>query len=72
MPNTSLNMCVELIAPREELELFARRHGSLLKGKVLVYKHMEHWDIRQGEIGISQADQSELDADLTPEERREI
>jgi hypothetical protein len=27
------------------LETFCRKHGDLLKGKMIVYKHMEHWDI---------------------------
>lgn len=62
--NMSLNLCVELISPREDLELFARKHVDLLKGKVLVYKHMEHWEIRHHDIKISESDQDELDADL--------
>ena len=67
MPNLSLNLCVELIAPREELELFAQKHADILKGKVLVYKHMEHWDIHHHAIKVSDADQVELDADVIPE-----
>ena len=43
--NPSLNMCVELIAPREQLEQFCRKHGVLLHDKVVVYKQMEHWKI---------------------------
>lgn len=43
--NERLNLCVELIAHRDELELFCRKHGELLKGKVVVYKHMEYWDV---------------------------
>jgi H+/Cl- antiporter ClcA/PII-like signaling protein len=45
LPNNDLNLCVELIGHRDELEVFCRRHGDLIKGKVIVYKHMEHWDI---------------------------
>ncbi len=72
-PNMELNLCVELIAPREELELFARKHGTLLKGRVLVYKHMEHWDIRHRAIKIVEVDdENELDADLTQEERKAV
>ena len=67
VPNLSLNLCVELIAPREELELFARNHADMLKGKVLVYKHMEHWDIHRNAIKVSDADLVELDADVVPE-----
>lgn len=43
--NPDLTMCVELIAPREELEDFCRTHGDLLKRKVIVFKHIEHWDL---------------------------
>ena len=43
--NPDLTMCVELIAAREELEDFCRTHGDLLKGKVIIYKHIEHWDL---------------------------
>jgi H+/Cl- antiporter ClcA/PII-like signaling protein len=68
IPNMSLNLCVELIAPREDLELFARNHVDLLSGKVLVYKHMEHWDIRRHDIRITEANLDELDADLLPED----
>ena len=70
IPNLSLNLCVELIAPREELELFVRNHADILKGKVLVYKHMEHWDIHRNAIKISEADLVELDADVIAEEGR--
>jgi H+/Cl- antiporter ClcA/PII-like signaling protein len=45
IPNPDLTMCVELIAPRDKLEAFCRTHGSMLKGKVIVYKHLEHWDV---------------------------
>lgn len=38
-------MCVELIGRRDELETFTRKHGSWLKGKVIIYKHIEHWDV---------------------------
>ena len=68
IPNMSLNLCVELIAPREELELFVRNHADILQGKVLVYKHMEHWDIHHHAIKISKADLVELDADVIPAE----
>jgi len=45
LPNSDINLCVELIAHRDELELFCRQHGDLIRGKVIVYKHMESWDI---------------------------
>ncbi len=46
--NIDLTMCVELVAPRAQLEAFCRQHGDLLKDKVIVYKHLEHWKIGAG------------------------
>lgn len=45
MPNDRLSLCIELISRREHLEKFCRKHGDLLQGKVIVYKHIEHWEI---------------------------
>ncbi len=45
VPNPDLTMCVELIAPRPDLEEFCRTHGDMLKHKVIVYKHVEHWNV---------------------------
>jgi len=45
IPNPDLTMCVELIGDRELLEEFCRTHGSLLKNKMIIYKHIEHWDV---------------------------
>lgn len=45
IPNPDLTMCVELIADREQLERFCRTHGTLLRNKVIIYKHIEHWDV---------------------------
>lgn len=45
IPSPDLTMCVELIADRVLLEEFCRTHGSLLKNKVIIYKHIEHWDV---------------------------
>jgi H+/Cl- antiporter ClcA/PII-like signaling protein len=68
LPNNALNLCVELIANRDDLELFCRKHGDLLKGRVIVYKHMEHWDIddhtQNVDLKISDAAVEELDADV--------
>ena len=68
LPNPSLNLCVELIADREHLEQFCRHHGDLLKGKVIVYKHMEHWDIHEHDhkvkLEIKDVPQEELDVDV--------
>ncbi|SIQ00336.1 H+/Cl-antiporter ClcA [Rhizobium sp. RU35A] len=41
-----LTMCVELIGERERLEQFCQTHGMLLKDKVIIYKHIEHWHVR--------------------------
>ncbi|MDO9429238.1 MAG: DUF190 domain-containing protein [Methylobacterium sp.] len=43
--NPELTMCVELIGDREQLERFCARHGAQLSGKVIVYKHLEHWTL---------------------------
>ena len=40
-----LSLCVELIAQRDDLDGFCRRHGALLAGKVVVYKHLERWQV---------------------------
>lgn len=65
-PNSNLHLCIELIANRNQLELFCREHGDLLKGKIVVYKHMEHWDIHEHDhkmdIEINDAPQDKLDA----------
>lgn len=45
IPNPDLTMCVELIADRDQLEHFCQTHGALLKNKVIIYKHIEHWDV---------------------------
>lgn len=60
--NPNLNLCVELIGPRDELELFCRKHGHLLQDKVIVYKHMEHWQLGQDDLQVSDASVDELDA----------
>lgn len=53
--NPDLTMCVELIAPRAELEDFCRTHGDMLKRKVIVYKHIEHWDLVGDVVKIDEA-----------------
>ena len=59
MPNSSLNLYVELVGPRDELELFCRKHGSLLKDKVVLYKHIEHWEISARSIHAIEAAEDE-------------
>jgi H+/Cl- antiporter ClcA len=67
LPNSAINLCVELIADRAQLELFCRKHGNLIRGKVIVYKHMEHWDIHHHQIEATDAAVDELDADVMDE-----
>jgi PII-like signaling protein len=60
MPNPNLTMCVELIDHKDKLEAFCHRHGAMLKGKTIVYKHVEHWDIRGGELVEKDASPDEV------------
>jgi PII-like signaling protein len=43
--NSNLTMCVELVDKREKLESFFLRHKTYLKGKVVIFKEVEFWDI---------------------------
>ena len=52
--NPELTMCVELIAPRAALEAFCRDQGALLTGKVIVYKHLEHWCVGTGTCPVEE------------------
>jgi H+/Cl- antiporter ClcA/PII-like signaling protein len=54
VPNPDLTMCVELIAPRADLEEFCRTHGDMLKHKVIVYKHVEHWNLTGDVVKIDE------------------
>ena len=53
--NPDLTMCVELIAERQQLEAFCKAHGPLLKNKMIVYKHIEHWDVLEQAITTEEA-----------------
>jgi H+/Cl- antiporter ClcA/PII-like signaling protein len=44
-PDPDLTMCVELIGHRDQLEAFSRKHGEWLRGKVVIYKQIEQWEI---------------------------
>lgn len=48
--NPDLTVCVELIAERTDLENFCKAHGALLQGKVIIYKHLEHWRLTASDI----------------------
>ncbi len=43
--NSRLTMCVELVDKREKLESFFLKHKEYLKGKVVIYKEVEFWDV---------------------------
>lgn len=55
IPNPDLTMCVELIADRDQLERFCQTHGEILKNKIIVYKHLEHWDVVGDQIATAEA-----------------
>jgi H+/Cl- antiporter ClcA/PII-like signaling protein len=55
IPNPDLTMCVEMIAARDQLEEFCRTHGALLKHKVIVYKHLEQWDVVHHDVAAEDA-----------------
>ena len=50
--NARLAMFVELVAEREQLERFVCSHKELLKGKVMVYKHLEQWSVKDYAAGF--------------------
>jgi H+/Cl- antiporter ClcA/PII-like signaling protein len=59
--NPELTICVELIASKDQLENFCMAHGDLLKDKVVIYKHIERWDIHGPEAGEPAAAHKELE-----------
>ena len=60
MANPHLTLCVELIDHKDVLEEFCRKHGELLKGKTIVYKHVEHWDVRGSDLVEEDASPDEV------------
>lgn len=44
--NPELTMCVEIIGHRPDLEAFVRSQGALLRNKVIIFKYLERWTIR--------------------------
>lgn len=59
-PNPKMTVCVELIAERKTLEDFCRVHSQLVEGKMMVYKHIEHWDIKLNTLQEKPFTSSEL------------
>ncbi len=53
-PNPELTMCVELVGHRPDLEAFCRRHGALLRDKVIVFKHIERWTVGAGDGALEE------------------
>jgi|JI10StandDraft_1071094.scaffolds.fasta_scaffold257798_3 PII-like signaling protein len=43
--NSGLTVCVELVDMREKLEHFFKTHQPMLKGKTIIYKEVEFWDL---------------------------
>lgn len=58
--NLDLTMCVEIIGPRNQLEIFCRTHAEMLQGKVIVYKHLEHWHVGPRPTAISDLSDSQI------------
>ncbi len=63
--NPNLTMCVELIAPKQDLETFCRTHGELLCRKVVIYKHIEQWEVLGEEIAAQDALSGRLSSSST-------
>lgn len=61
--NPELTMCVEVIATKDQLEMYCRTHGDLLQDKVIIYKHIEHWDIHGHDVEAHDATPKELKSD---------
>lgn len=64
--NPHLSVCVELIDHRDRLEEFCHEHADLLKDRVMVYKHLEHWELHAKHLDVSDASVDELQQDSEP------
>lgn len=58
--NPNLTLCVELIDHKDALETFCKRHADLLAGRTIVYKHVEHWDLRGEQLVENDASPDEV------------
>lgn len=45
LDNSDLALCVELIDEKQKLEAFCTKHAALLKGKLIIFKAVEFWEI---------------------------
>jgi H+/Cl- antiporter ClcA/PII-like signaling protein len=48
--NSHLTVCVEMVGSTEQLETFCRRHGDLLKDKIVIYKPFERWELHPVDV----------------------
>lgn len=46
IPNRDLYLCIELIDEKTKLEAYCKKHHELLKGKMIVYRPVEFWEIK--------------------------
>ncbi len=58
--DSHMTLCVELIDHKDALEEFCRRHGALLGGHPIVYKHVEHWTMKDTALEESDASPDEV------------
>ena len=66
-PNPHLSVFVELIDHRDRLEAFCRQHADRLKDRVIVYKRMEHWELHDQHLDVSDVTVGELKQDSPKE-----
>lgn len=66
--NPRLTLCVELVDTRAKLEAFVKHHGDLLKDRVMVYKHVEHWHLHDHTLDEHDATPEELEAESAAED----
>jgi len=59
-PNPHLSVCVELIDRRDRLEEFCHQNSVILKDRVMVFKHLEHWELHAELLDVTEAGVEEL------------
>ena len=50
LDNSDLSLCVELIDEKQNLEAFCIKHASILYGKMIVFKPVEFWNVKQNTL----------------------
>lgn len=43
--NSGVAMCVQIVDKKEKLQEFFYKHKDLLRGKVVIYREVEFWDV---------------------------